>query len=120
MAMARRGGRDGGKAQFWRRVLRDWRGSDLTIRDFCTRRGLSEPSFYAWRRTLAERDQAARGRPVQRDAAAPLFVPVRVTAVVPVPVEVVLGSGRVIRVLPGFDAATVRQLVAVLEEGPSC
>jgi hypothetical protein len=33
--------------------------------------------------------------------------------------EVVLGLGRVVRVPPGFDATTLRQLLAVLEE-PSC
>jgi hypothetical protein len=34
--------------------------------------------------------------------------------------ELVLSSGRVIRVPPGFDAGTLRQLLAVLEEKPAC
>jgi len=34
--------------------------------------------------------------------------------------EVVLADGRVVRVPAGFDAATLRQLLAVLAETPSC
>ena len=47
------------KEQFWRRMVRQWRGSGLSVRAFCEEHGLSEPSFYAWRRTLAARDAAA-------------------------------------------------------------
>jgi hypothetical protein len=46
----------------------------------------------------------------------PLFVPV---GVVPSStLELVLGHDRVIRVPTGFDAATLRQLLAILEERP--
>jgi hypothetical protein len=34
--------------------------------------------------------------------------------------EVVLASGRRLRVPSGFDAATLRQVLTVLEEEPSC
>jgi hypothetical protein len=37
-----------------------------------------------------------------------------------IPLEVVLGRGRVIRVPSGFDAGTLRQLLAVLDEESSC
>jgi hypothetical protein len=33
---------------------------------------------------------------------------------------VVLGDGRIVRVAPGFDAATLRRLLAVLQEGGAC
>ena len=49
--------RDSGKERFWRRLLRQWRRSGLTVREFCDQQAVSEPSFYAWRRTIAERDQ---------------------------------------------------------------
>jgi len=61
--MSRRGQQDRGKERFWRRVVGQWRRSGLTIRDFCEQQSLSEPSFYAWRRTIAERDrEASSGR----------------------------------------------------------
>jgi transposase-like protein len=121
--MSRRGERDRSKEQFWRQQVRQWRRSGLTVRDFCIEHGLSEPSFYAWRRTLAERDRQAGGRPRPQPcsgpAALPAFVPVRVLPEPAAPLEVVLGPGRVVRVAPGFDATTLRQLLAVLEE-PAC
>jgi len=104
------------KEQFWRATLRQWRSSGLSVRVFCAQRRLSEPSFYAWRRSLGE-----------RDAAATAFLPVRV-APEPAPapqttpegaegaLELVLGPGRRLQIRPGFDAATLRRLLAVLEE----
>src|ERR1700683_1668679 len=122
--MARRPTRSNpGKERFWRRLLRLGRRSGLTIRDFCAAHEVSEPSFYAWRRTLSQREERSAGsaRPVPGDAQPPVFVPLRV---VPAPaamaLELVLGPGRVVRVPAGFDPATLRQLLAILEEGPSC
>jgi hypothetical protein len=127
MAMARRGDRDRGKERFWRRMLRRWQRSGLGVRAFCAEHGLGEPLFYAWRRVVAERDQESarvHARP-RRDgtdstsADSPVFVPVRVIdALTPAPLEVVLARGRVVRVGRGFDAETLRQLLAILEERP--
>ena len=130
--MAGRGKRDGGKERFWRRTLRQWRRSGLSVRAFCGEHGLAEPSFYAWRRIVAERDQEAsrvHAKPERssvRHAApasddAPVFVPLRVIDVATqAAFEVMLERGRVVRVLRGFDAATLRQLLAVLEEERPC
>jgi hypothetical protein len=111
-------GKVDGKEQFWRGVVQRWQRSGQTVRAFCDDQQLSEQSFYTWRRTIAERDRQAATTSAQPAAA---FVAVRVT---PSPaasaLEVVVGSGRVVRVPPGFDAATLRHLLAVLEEAPSC
>jgi transposase len=103
--------RDARKEHQWRQWITAWQASGLSVRGFCARHRLAEPSFYAWRKKLA-----------RRDAAAPAFVPVQV-----VPdgaeaegVTVVLAGGRTVRVSPGFDAATLRRVVAVLEEGAPC
>ena len=105
--------RDVRKEREWRRRIREWRASGLAVRDFCKRHGLEERSFYAWRLELG-----------RRDAAASAFVPVRIVAddaaVVGGGLEVALSNGRAIRVPPGFDAATLRQLLTVLEEGQPC
>jgi hypothetical protein len=45
------------KERFWRDVVRRQRRGDLNVRDFCRRREISEPSFYAWRRELSKRDE---------------------------------------------------------------
>jgi hypothetical protein len=124
--MVQRGrGRDVGKEQFWRDVVRRWQRSGQSIRTFCQEHRLVESSFHAWRRTIAQRDQRHKPPVVQRQPK-PMaaFVPVSVIPTSP-PIEtsaleLVVRSGRVIRVLPGFDVATLKHLLATLEETPSC
>jgi hypothetical protein len=90
-------------------LIDQWRASGLSVRAFCARHGLATASFYNWRRLL------------QRRAAAqpPAFVPVQVVADAPSDrtgaLEVALLNGRTVRVAPGFDAPTLRRLLAVLE-----
>lgn len=119
--------RSGGKEQFWRRMVGGWRRSGLSVRAFCARHRLAVPTFYAWRRTLAQRDALP-------PATAPAFLPVQVVAEAGAPrapateaaaaggapLELVLGSGRRLRVGPGFDGPTLRRLLALLEEGRPC
>jgi hypothetical protein len=51
----------------------------------------------------------------------PVFAPLRVIdASAQAAIEVVLERGRVVRVLRGFDTATLRQLLAILQEEPLC
>jgi hypothetical protein len=83
------------------------------VRAYCARHGLSTASFYAWRRVLE-----------QRAAEQPAFVPVQIVAD-DTPrqtkvLEVVLLDGRTARVAPGFDAATLRRLLALLEGDGAC
>ena len=86
--------------------------------------------FYAWRGILAERDAAAaapRSNVPTPAAASPVFVPVHVRADGPAEanppevgcLEILLSGQRVLRIRPGFDAATLQRLLAVLEP-PAC
>jgi transposase-like protein len=115
--MARRGERSD-KERFWRGMLARWqRTRGQSIQAFCDEHGLSAPSFYAWRRTIAERDRLAAG-----EDELPAFVPLRVAspaAAASAGLEVVVGS-EIVRVPPDFDAAALRRLLTVLREGPSC
>ena len=38
--------------EFWEAAVRLWDESGLSVRDFCSREGLSEHTFYTWRRAL--------------------------------------------------------------------
>jgi hypothetical protein len=109
--MAHGRARDERKERQWRRWIGEWQASGLSARAFCQRRGLTVARFYAWRRALQ-----------RRAAEKVVFVPVQVVADrVPdraIALEVVLAGGRAVRVAPGFDAATLRRLLAVLEGGP--
>jgi hypothetical protein len=63
--MARAAGRDRAKERHWRRVLWRWQASGQPVRGYCRQHGLSEPSFYAWRRTIQQRNREALGRRLQ-------------------------------------------------------
>jgi transposase-like protein len=110
--------RDPHKEQHWRQLIDQWQRSGLSVRAFCRRQHLAAPSFYAWRRTLRQRD--GRARP----ATAPVtFLPVHVRADDtdrdgPPPLELVLANGRRLRIPPGYDDAHLRQLLRALEDAP--
>jgi transposase len=57
--------RDAAKERFWRDVLKRAAASDLSVRAFCQSERLAESAFYAWRRTIAERD-AGKTQPTRR------------------------------------------------------
>jgi hypothetical protein len=105
--------RDEQKERQWRRWIDQWQASGLSVRAFCARHDLPSARFYHWRRVLE-----------RRAAEEPAFVPVQVVAdAVPAQasvLEVVLTDGRAVRVAPGFDAATLRRLLVVLEGEGSC
>ena len=109
--MAKGNGRETVKARLWRRWIQEQRASGMTVRAFCRRHRLAEPSFYAWRRQLN-----------LRHANAAAFVPVHIVADETQSsagtLDVMLSVGRSVRVAPGFDAPTLRRLLAVLEEKP--
>jgi hypothetical protein len=118
-------------------MLREWRRSRLSVREFCDFRGLSEPSFYSWRREIAKRDREAvrpesgayssRPQPSQTAAGVPgpAFLPVRVVADELAPhlrgahhLDVRLPTGVQLRVPSGFDRQTLVDVLAALEKRP--
>jgi transposase-like protein len=123
------GQRDPVREQQWRERVADWQTSGLSVRAFCRRQGLAEPTFHYWRRELRARDEAAGS--AQRTAAKRppatssrlTFVPVTMLASATLAVEVRCPSGHVV-CLPECDAASLASLFAALNppasEEPSC
>lgn len=114
MATQRGPRRSEGKEQFWRRVVNGHSKSQQSVREWCDRHGVSEPSFYAWRRELGKRDAVPSG-------AALLPVTIRSLAA---PIEIAWPGGVLVRVSPGCDLQLLRQTLQVLRsldaETPSC
>jgi hypothetical protein len=107
--------RDPRKEQQWRHWMHQWQRSGLSVRGFCARHGLALPSFYAWRRTLRQRDTARiRFVPVE---VTPEPRPPTITHAATSALELVLDDGRRLSIGPGFDAPTLQRLLALLEEG---
>ena len=101
------------KARFWAATITAFATSGLSVRAFCSARGLEEKRFYTWRRNLGL-SPVARPIPVA-DAPARGFVPVRMVSD-PV-AEVVLPGGFTLRVPLTADPAHVARLAAALRGG---
>ncbi len=94
------------RRQKWVDLIGRQERSGKAVNVFCREHGVSEPSFYSWRKRLKASDPVrfalvdASG-PGARDGA---------------PIELLLSTGDRLRVLPGADAATLRTLLSVLRE----
>lgn len=117
--MARK--KSGEKEARWREILERQAGSGLSVRSFCAVEGISEPSFYAWRRKLRTRKghgrrtpQASRGRNEAPDNAR-LFVPL--TLLDPTPtLEIIHPLGYRIQVTGEVHPEALRQVLKALDE----
>ena len=124
--------RDRRREAYWRRTVREQRGSGLTVRDFCRRSRLSESAFHFWRRELERRGAEQEERQGPRKGRTPksgcmqrrpAFVPVRLAEPAP-PVargriEIELSGGRRIHVTAPVDRQALADVLALLE-GRAC
>jgi hypothetical protein len=125
--------RNGEQERFWREVVKGHAGSDLSVRQYCAERRVSEASFFAWRREMARRDAAANGsakvsqqRPrtqATRQRPTPLrFANLQITPselTSGVWIEIALPTGTRVRVPRGVCPATLQDVLTALER-PSC
>ena len=112
--------RSRGREAFWRRIVVGQPGSGLSIRQWCQRRGVTEPSFYAWRRELARRDAKRPARGASRPAR---FVALHLadgSQASPVAALRLVVDDLRIEIGPGFDGDTLRRLVTVLRAAAPC
>ena len=94
------------KADEWAERIAAQPRSGLSVKQFCKERGLTEYSFYAWRKRLQEKgavrfalvEKSARRQ--ERDAEPVL--------------ELVLASGERLRIGAGVDTATLRTVLDAL------
>jgi hypothetical protein len=106
----------------WNALLSDFRRSGLTHAEFCRRRGLSIHSFRKHLYQAPTPKPTHPGLPATASVASP-FVPVTLLAdPAPArgrsqpPLELIFPNGCRIAVAPGFDPATLRQLIDLVEE----
>jgi hypothetical protein len=94
----------------WRRLVASLKASGLSRAEFCRRRRLNYHTMTYWLKRLGGSDGA------EDNNARASFVEVSLPAVVAsATYEVVLGSGRVIRLGAAFDDEAVARLVRMLE-----
>jgi transposase-like protein len=90
----------------WEELIRQHGQSKLSVSAFCREQGVSDQSFYNWRKRLSGSEPVRfalveGGAPGTNDNA---------------PVELILAGGDRLRIAPGIDAATLRTVLSVLRE----
>jgi hypothetical protein len=107
------------KALRWREILRCQADSGLSIRAFCTSEGLSEQSFYGWRKKLGDPTNAGRGPRMashsQKSDNGPLFVPVKLLDTPPA-LEIIHPLGYRIQVTGEVNPVALRHVIETLDE----
>jgi hypothetical protein len=113
--------RDAKTEDRYRALLRKRARTGQSLREFAEAEGIPAGTLAWWQHELRRRDRERQRRET------PTFLPVQITSggssleTVPSPAsaaesyEVVLGRGRVIRVSPKFDRATLTALVQAVE-----
>ena len=93
------------KPEYWRKLIAEQEGGGHKVRPFCVERGITEPSFYYWRKRLRERESVQfaliETGPTDSGSTSPAF-------------ELVLASGERLRIGREVDAATLRMVLEIV------
>jgi hypothetical protein len=93
------------KAEQWAERIAAQQRSGVSVKQFCTEQGLTECSFYAWRKRLRQTGPvrfALVDRSPRQERAADAAL------------ELVLATGERLRISAGVDAATLRTVLDAL------
>ncbi len=104
--------------QFWQMAIDAWQSSGLSVRQFCKQEGLSEPSFYLWRKRLKK---SSDPKPDHRmDCSPESFIQVSLPDGFAGGMELVLSSGHTLRIPVGVDRKTLTAVLLALGEVGLC
>jgi len=106
------------RRQFWRMVIEIWQDSGMSISKFCKAEGLSEGTFYNWKKKLSPRPAQRNG---QADSSPSAFIEVAMPqANQEAPLEVLFSSGHTLRISPAADNKTLSDVISVLRQAGLC
>ncbi len=94
------------KAKAWAERIVAQQQSGMSVKQFCKEQGLTEYSFYAWRKRLQEK-QPVRFALVERRA-------IRQEGTAEAALELVFATGERLRIGAGVDGATLRRVLEAL------
>jgi len=89
----------------WRERIAEQERSGLSVKQFCKERGLTEGSFYAWRKRLRKEE------PVRFALIEPGSLPESATEAL---LELLLANGERLRIGTGVDGTTLRTVLEAL------
>ena len=106
------------KELHWRNLVTRQAGSGLSIRQYCAKEGISQPSFYAWRKRLRGQESAGRRsrEPSGKEQAngGSAFIPLRLRDSASALV-VIHPLGYQVRVTGEVNLTALRQVLEVLD-----
>jgi hypothetical protein len=110
------------RMRFWQGLVERQPASGLNNTEFCAQAGVSQNSFYVWKRRLRATTQKKRRRLVHQKALAKpsALVPVRLIPDLDLsrsagqPIEIAWPSGLVLRVPAPCDAQTLREIFGLI------
>ena len=108
---------DTDQQQFWQMAIETWQSSGLSIRQFCKQEGLSEPSFYSWRKRLSnpQKSGVSKGRPEPEQ-----FIQVSMPTAKPGALELVLASGHTLRIPRDIDSQVLTDVLSAVKQAKLC
>ena len=100
--------------QFWQMAIEAHRESGLPIAAFCRKEGISEASYYYWRRKLA----GVIAKPSEKTS--PDFLEVVMPGSNNAALELVFSSGNTLRINPGADNKMLIDVLSALRQADLC
>jgi hypothetical protein len=89
----------------------------MSVRKFCKAEGMSESSFYNWRKKITD-EKSQINKEVLKSR--PEFIKVSLPGSEHVPLELELCSGSILRINPGSDTKTLSSVLSALHEVGLC
>lgn len=108
---------DTDQQQFWAMVLETFKSSGLSVRQFCKQEGLSEPSFYSWRKRLStHQNPDTHKEPPQPDS----FIQVSMPTAKPIVLELILASGHTLRIPSDINREFLTDVLSAMKQAKLC
>lgn len=103
--------------QFWRMVLETFTSSHLSVRQFCQQEGLSEASFYFWRKRLTKPLTSN----IDKEEVQPEpFIQVSMPNARSGGLELVLASGHTLLIQSDVDSQVLTGVLSALKQAKLC
>jgi transposase len=108
---------DTDQRQFWQMVLETFKSSGLSVRQFCKQEGLTEASFYSWRKKLSnpQKSDPGKGSPQPES-----FIQVSMPTAKPIVLELILASGHTLRIPSDIDREFLTGVLSAVKQAKLC
>jgi hypothetical protein len=114
------------RRRFWQQLFTSWRKSDLTVQAFCETQGVSEASFYTWRKKLSfasgrnRKSTATTSRGFRTKASSPDFIEVTLPGHSSGHLELRLPTGGTLSFPPEIERQSLHEILTVFQELKLC